>query len=252
MDIVYLCRRGEHNPELRHSLRSLRNLPHDRVWIAGFKPSWVCAGHIVAPRMHSPWEQTTANLKAAAEHPEVSERFLLFNDDFFVMRPLAEMPVLHRGPVGEPSKGMTSYTAQLHTLAAWLRQQGHTHVLSYELHVPMAMTKTGVLEVMGLGAPYQAMIRHKRSLFGNHFDVGGTLMRDCKIRDKKAPLDRMFLSTSDASFLRWPVGEHIRAAFPDPSPYEEPDDLHDERATGRPRSHVPRDRGHRAPQRLAG
>lgn len=254
MDVVYLCRRGEWNEELRYSLRSLCNLPHDRVWVAGAMPSWVRDAELIeAPRAHTPWEQTTANLLAAAEHPDVSENFLLFNDDFFVMEPLSSMPVLHRGPVtGNDVKGVSSYTAQLHYLARWLREQGHTDVLSYELHVPMEMTKTGVREIMDLGAPRQALVRHKRSLFGNHFHVGGTLMHDCKIRDKGARLDRPFLSTSDASFQRWPVGDYVRSRFPEPSPYEESDDLHDERERGRPGAAVPRDVRHRTPEPLAG
>lgn len=255
MDVVYLCRRGDWNDELRHSLRSLQNLPHDRVWFAGYKPKWVRdAEEIATPRAHTPWEQTTANLRAAAEHPDVSEDFLLFNDDFFIMRPIAAMPILHRGIVtGEDVKGVSSYTAQLHHLARWFHEQGREHVLSYELHVPMAMTKTGVREVLDLDAPRQAVVRHKRTLFGNHFAVGGTLMHDCKIREKGARLDRPFLSSSDASFQRWPVGEYVREAFPDPSPYEEPsDDLHDERSGRGPRQVVPGDRGHRAPVRLAG
>ena len=41
MDAVYYVRPGDRNDELRYSLRSLANLPHDRVWIVGHTPPWV-------------------------------------------------------------------------------------------------------------------------------------------------------------------------------------------------------------------
>lgn len=46
MDILYLCRPGE-NLELRYSLRSLRNVPHGRVWIFGDCPDWVTNVNLV-------------------------------------------------------------------------------------------------------------------------------------------------------------------------------------------------------------
>jgi hypothetical protein len=45
MDYVYVVKEtptsGTATLELRYSLRSLRNFPRGRVFIAGFKPSWV-------------------------------------------------------------------------------------------------------------------------------------------------------------------------------------------------------------------
>jgi hypothetical protein len=41
-DVVYVVRPGNRNEELRYSLRSIAaHLPHRRVWLAGFCPSWV-------------------------------------------------------------------------------------------------------------------------------------------------------------------------------------------------------------------
>ena len=41
MDIVYNCRPGKQNEELRYSIRSvMENLPHDNLWVVGGKPEW--------------------------------------------------------------------------------------------------------------------------------------------------------------------------------------------------------------------
>ena len=49
MDIVYVVRPGDENEALRYSLRSLANIPHRTVWIAGYRPKW-CYGIVYVPR----------------------------------------------------------------------------------------------------------------------------------------------------------------------------------------------------------
>ena len=69
-DIVYVVRPGERNEELRYSLRSLSNLPHGRVWIAGYMPKWVTGvEHIPSPAKPGSHVHAKANLRAACQHP---------------------------------------------------------------------------------------------------------------------------------------------------------------------------------------
>ena len=92
-DVVYLCRSGE-NEELRYSLRSLKNVPHGQVWIFGGAPSWISdrVNFVGVPQtdfnFRDAWktkfENTRRNLYTATQQPEVSEHFLLMNDDFYV------------------------------------------------------------------------------------------------------------------------------------------------------------------------
>jgi hypothetical protein len=219
---VYLCRPGERNEELRYSLRSLRNLPHDRVWIAGGWPRWVRTETLKANRLGSKYRLTTNNLRAAAEHPEVSDRFIVMNDDFFVMRPIASVPPLHRGPITPETMKRDRYTRSMDELVAYLRGFGFKHPLSYELHIPMVMSKRKVLQMFDLDCPPIALDRYKRSLYGNIYGVGGTLTRDCKVKARREEFRReaLFLSTNDVTFNSEPVGAFIRETFPDPSPYE--------------------------------
>jgi hypothetical protein len=220
-DIVYVVRPGELNEELRYSLRSLRNLPHGKVWISGYCPSWVKdVGVIKVPRQPGPHQTTKANLRAACEHPEVSEEFVYFNDDFYVMQPMERMPVMHRGSIEEAMKsGMArSYTRAMKATCDVLTEKGIAKPLCYELHAPTLVTKTGMLQALDLC--HYPMVQ-ERSLYGNLAGIGGERARNFKVYHgdygwKAWP----FLSSNDSSFNRQPVGEHIRATFPSRCPYE--------------------------------
>lgn len=101
-DVVYINRPGDENEELRYSLRSLKNLPHDRVFIVGYSPVWVrgCESIAVDPQ-RSKHASAESNLIAACSSLEVSDPFYVFNDDFYVMQEMETIPVLHEGPLSE-------------------------------------------------------------------------------------------------------------------------------------------------------
>ncbi|MGW5925234.1 hypothetical protein ACWF2L_03170 [Streptomyces anulatus] len=226
-DVVYVVRPGDHNEQLRYSLRSLSHLPHGRVWIAGHIPPWVApdVGRIPLTQTGTKYQNSTANLRAAAEHPEVAEDFLYCNDDFFVMRPTPRMPALHRGPVARveayyASRANGLYLRGLRETRDLLGELGVPAPLSYELHVPMPMRKGLLLEALDAGA--RLSVLHKRTLYGNLHQVGGTAIRDPKIltRGTGFPREAPFLSTMADTFTSGAVGRHIRAQFARPGPYE--------------------------------
>jgi hypothetical protein len=219
-DIVYVCRPGP-NEELRYSLRSLANLPHGKVWVFGAAPEWVTGAEVVrVPREPGAHATTKANLKAACLHPEVSEEFVYFNDDFYVMQPMERMPIKHRGTIADAMKsGMArSYTRAMKATRDILIERGIAEPLCYELHAPTLVTKQGMSEALSL-ATYPMV--QERTLYGNLAAIGGEPARNFKVYHgdygwKAWP----FISTNDQSFERQPVGQHIRATFATPSPYE--------------------------------
>lgn len=232
MDVVYVVKQGDHNEELRYSLRSLSNVPHGQVWIAGYKPRWVVnVGHLATINgAGSKYQNSTRNLITAASHADVSNRFLFFNDDFFVLKPVACIPVLHRGPVSQvidhyngrygrrPGPYLEGMQATSRLLAEW----GFTDPLSYELHVPIEIDKRLLLDVMreAIGRNIKAL--HKRTLYGNVAGLGGTQIEDVKAltyNDRPAD-DATFFSTSDKTFRGGMPGQTIRKLFRTPSPYE--------------------------------
>lgn len=227
-DIVYVVRPGDRNTELRHSLRSLRNVPHRRVIIAGHVPSWI-KGVVGVPTVQdrSKFENSTGNLKAALEHPDCGSSVLLMNDDFFVMRPIGEVPVMHRGTMDEVeayyvNRGSGSYLTGLRSTRKLLRELGVRRPLSYELHIPFPIDRDRMLEAIGIGVEAGVTALHKRSLYGNLAAIGGGQMRDVKVlqRGWAFPQKGTFLSTMPESFRSGVVGDHIRQRFPEPSKYE--------------------------------
>lgn len=227
-DVVYVAGPWDRNEELRYSLRSLAaHLPHGRVWVAGHRPPWLAGtvGHIQVPPAQSRFESSTANLRAACEHPEVSEEFVYFNDDFFVMEPVEGVPVMHRGPLADVIEGTRSslYRRGAQATGLLMERLGLADdgpLLSYELHVPLPVTKAGMLAAMkaGRGLP----VLHKRTLYGNLHRLGGEQLLDVKVTGPDDPgPGGPWLSTSDASFEQGAVGERIRAAFPEPCRYED-------------------------------
>lgn len=230
-DVVIPVREGAVNEWLRYSLRSLAaHLPHGRVWLVGHRPRWaVNIEHLPTPQTGTKFQNSTGAVRAACEHPDVSEQFVLSNDDMFLMHPQSGgMPVLHRGLVRDveahhAALGSGTYLRGMRETAALLADLGYPHPLSYELHVPMPVDKAGMLEALELGRHVDAL--HKRTLYGTLAEIGGQQIEDVKILHR-APTgygpDSLFLSTMPDAFTNGRVGQFIRDAFPEPSPYETP------------------------------
>lgn len=218
LDVVYVVRPGDDNEELRFSLRSLVNLPHGDVWIAGHKPPWVRnVNHVPTRQSGSKFDNSTANLSAAAA--EVSGRFVYMNDDFFITEPIPHVPMLHNGPVADQFyPRIYDYGRGAHLTAALLASHGVPDPLSYELHVPMEMDSGKLLEALRVADGVSPL--HKRTLYGNLFDVGGDEVADPKAVEARGPLPTgPFLSTNKAAWAG-DAGRHIRRMFPNPSRFE--------------------------------
>ncbi|PWI06530.1 hypothetical protein DIZ27_32845 [Streptomyces sp. NWU339] len=228
-DIVVPVRQEPTNTQLRYALRSWSaHLPHRQVWIVGYRPAWLHGvRHIPVPQSGTKYANTTAAVRAACEHPEVTDTFLLCNDDFFVMRPVERMPVLHRGLVRDVEEHYTArghngrYVRGMRETRQFLTGLGHDEPLSYELHVPLPVTKAGMLYALDAGAGLDVL--HKRTAYGVLNGIGGDRIDDVKVLTRhRFPRDSQFLSTLPDTFANGVVGRHIRAAFPKKCRYEKP------------------------------
>ncbi len=235
LDVVYLYgpKDRTRTGELRHSLRSLANLPHARVWIAGWAPAWVNR-HKVSLIPVPPVEgheadgtlkhlQTTANLLAASEALAVLgvPAFVLMNDDFFVTAPVESVPILHAGPLATSRRLQLPGVygdAHRRTLPI-LRELGHEDPMSYELHVPMVVNPHVMAPLLREYGRHGPIL--KRSLYGNVSHSGGREVVDPKVFQSEEPLAHHvpFVSTSDAAW-HGRAGLKLRARFKEPSPYE--------------------------------
>ena len=233
VDIVVPVRVGATNQQLRYALRSwAANIPHRHVWIVGHLPTWARdVRHIPTRQNGTKYQNTTAAVRAACLNQDVSETFLLCNDDFFVMKPQeAGVPVLHRGPVSRVEAYYTSraqrpgrYLRGLRATRDLLVSLGHENPLSYELHVPLPVEKTGMLTALDVCRRLDVV--HKRTAYGVLNNIGGEEIRDVKVLNRSPKFDRTspFLSTMPDSFAHGQVGQFIRHAFPRACRYESGD-----------------------------
>lgn len=231
-DVVYMLREGGPGDyeELRYSLRSLRNLPHGRVWIFGGRPPWVQGvTHVEVQQGKIKHTNTGFVMGAIGRNTErLSDEFYLFHDDYFIMEPIPEVGRMFRSTWAEWLPSQSPTRAQ--RTQRLLKEFGKPSRLCYELHVPM------IIE----GAAYRDMIDslesikdggvnllcqvQKRSLYGNWVNYGGERFVDPKIRIRdrdKISFPGPYLSTSDTAFSTYQVGVHLRSRFSDPSPYED-------------------------------
>lgn len=232
LDVVYICEASERNEELRHSLRSLANLPHGRVWLVGYKPRWVRdVGYIPVNQRSSKHINTWRNWQAMAAAPELPDRFLLFNDDFFITRPIEQIPALHRGPLAAMMeqyrrRRLPLCLGRARTTETLLRRAGREDPLySYELHTPLLIERPALAKAIEwVGQQHRGQVDQisKRTLYGNWVRAGGTEVRDVKVQQASAGLpitDLPLLSTSPQSWGGL-AGGWVRRRFHTPSPYE--------------------------------
>ena len=219
-DVVYLVRSGDSNEELRFSLRSVAaNIPHRRVFIAGFKPRWVRGVvHVPVRQNTDKWRNQERNLAAAAARDDLADEVVLFNDDFFVTEPVDRVPAMHGGPlrrVVERKRGR--HSRYLSRLQATLDLLGADALTFDQIHTPLPMRRDLLAEVMGEVDGRGLLFR---SVYGNRHLPDAVQVGDAKARGKVDVGGDPFVSTSDRVFDRGAAGRRIRRLFPDPCVYE--------------------------------
>jgi hypothetical protein len=210
MDFVYICKDGN-NEELRYSIRSVvENFPDSKIWVVGGKPSWYTGNYIEVNQNLSKYRNAIENLKALCNSEDISDRFVLMNDDFYIVKNIDSIKDYHGGPLLEKINlyqklnSNSNYTRKLAATYKKIKSLGIENPLDYELHVPMVMEKEKLKQT--LQNNYQFLWR---SIYGNVFNVGGEQMEDVKVY-VKGPLvlksynlkkdDHIYLSSADTSF----------------------------------------------------
>ena len=193
--------------------------------MAGHRPSWVAdtVGHLPVVQGPNKYRNSTANLLAACTSPDVTDRFWLFNDDFFVTHPVDRVPILHRGPVLEHLPWIAGhYRKGAAATAALLATWGHPDPLSYELHVPMLVDGPVMADLLVRATDAGLDNIHQRTLYGTIAGLGGLRVADCKVHQpthRTWDSRRPWVSTNDRSFTGH-VGDWIHSLFPAPCEHE--------------------------------
>lgn len=230
LDIVYFVKAKPQNEELKYSLRSVaKNFPHRKIWFVGeYQPGLVPDGVLrVEQNEESKWRNTSKSMLATCLSNDalVTENFVLFNDDFFIMQPLKDnfMPYFYRNTLDEQIKWLESchsrgYLNHIKETRQMLKDSWKP-IKCYAVHYPMVINKKEMLETMQ-AYPNGMMWR---ALYANYWKKGGIACGDCKIQNPftTPSVEAPFLSTTDRSFKLGEVGEYIRQQFPDKCEYEE-------------------------------
>ena len=210
MDFVYICGPGD-NEELRYSIRSVLNsFPDAKIWVVGGKPNWYIGNYIEVPQIHAKYKNAVENLKKISSSSEISDSFILMNDDFYIIKQINEIKNFHGGyllnktNLYQKINGNSNYTRKLAATYKRLKGLGINDPLDYELHVPMIMEKEKLQEILKNNDQFLW-----RSMYGNIFNVGGLEMQDVKVYTT-GPLvlksynlnidNHTYLSSSDSSF----------------------------------------------------
>jgi hypothetical protein len=228
MDIVYICRDGD-NEELRYSIRSVvKNLPHNKIWVVGGKPDWYKGNYIKVWQGRPKYINARNNLKAICAAEDISDSFILMNDDFYIINKVDFVPYMYSGTLDTKIKIRedlftgNSYLTLLKQTLSSISRRSKKPILDYELHVPMVMEKKKLSKVLMFSGLW-------RSVYGNMFDVGGNQISDVKVyskTDKFYPtsydinnLQYDYLSSNDTSF-EMIKNLILKKMFADKSSYE--------------------------------
>ena len=232
MDILYTLAPNYDGNELRYSLRSLANMPHERVFIVGGCPKWVKGIiHIPTVQEGTKYKNTTNNLKVACNDTRLSEDFILMNDDFFILQPIKDPKKelnLYMGTAQEQIDDFykrhpfgSAYIRGMEETRNLLRKLGKEEPLSYELHTPCVINKFNYLDMFKIEGVEKISCLHKRTLYGNLYRTGGKSVTDVKIfTHNKFDTDKLgnFLSCSNDGF--GVIAPYLLSKFPQKSPYE--------------------------------
>lgn len=232
-DIVYFVKNTPHNEELKYSLRSVeQNWFYKDVWFYGGCPKDLEPDCYVKAVQNAPtkWENVRNMMLEVCQNDEITEDFWLFNDDFFILRPIKEFEPRYDGTLtnkiqeirdkhhGEDSE----WSKNLGKLQKLLKKHGKPE-FCYAIHEPMLINRKKMLEVLKM-FPNEPM---QRALYGNWWEIGGEQEADPKY-DFPEPKDlpeklkkHDIVSTSDDSFRSGYIGKWLRDKFQNKSRFEE-------------------------------
>lgn len=227
-DVVYILKYDVEPYELRYSLRSIeKNLPHGDVWFVCGQPFGLIPDRTISMRQHGTlkWERARHSMIKVCSNSFIPDKFWLFNDDFFVLKPVTSETPFFGGTLHDHilrvehnyNGKRTGYTRALRHCEDVLKES-ELSTFDYALHIPMLVDKKKMLEALQT-FPDCPMFR---SIYGNYAGVGGNQHEDVKIMGlvNEFPDDWDFVSTSDESFARGKVGKQIRSMFSDMCRYE--------------------------------
>lgn len=201
-DLVYILKRSERNQDLKFSLRSVAKFCSFRnIWLVGYKPTWVKNVHYLPTNQNQDkWKNSIINYRAACECKDISDNFILMNDDFFALNPIYNWKENLNVCLGTLEDEVEKYKIN-EKRSRWqyafeyavelLDELNCKSHYDYESHVPIIINKKNFLEMLNKPEILQFNITpkvlHKRSVYKNLYP-DTELDAPRKIKDVKITL----------------------------------------------------------------
>jgi len=225
-DLVYTVKRGgsrSDDNELRYSLRSVeKHLKNFRnVYIIGYKPDFITnVIHIPAEdKMVVPDQNILNKLLTACTHPDISDSFLFFNDDHYLLQDFdaPNFPYYYCSTLKEYLKrrvndgyGRRTTNTMKHLLLNKLP------IKHFDIHYPIVYEKAKFIECFhNLPPTHQGYVL--KSLYCNVLKIPGIEIRDCKFTNPPTPKNICY-STHPKPLPK--VWDYLDSKFPDKSCFE--------------------------------
>lgn len=220
MDVVYPYKARPLDLELRYSIRSLVNVSHSKVIVAGDKPN-LRVTHVPVRRNVDRYRSSTANILAAAERAVETDQFIVMNDDIFILEPWTFRHE-NRGTVDEflaSGKPAGLYRIRVEKTRDILAAHGVSEPLWFGLHTPTVYDRRKLIDLI---KDFRGERYLLRTLYHNLFPQPSTRREDVKHKTWMGSPSGDVLSISDQcawkpAFRRW-----VERRFPHPSVYERP------------------------------
>lgn len=225
-DLIYILKADIDTDELKYSLRSVeRNFPINRVWFVGGQPKGLEPDIRLKHEQigNCKWEMIRSSMWKAVSDERLTEDFFLFNDDFFVMKPVdtdsfrnfVDGTLERRIDELHSESGMNAYTRTLFKLEQELKTL-HEPTMNFDVHLPMLINKEQVRSTL-----YKCSSPQMRSAIGNINRLPFVIHNDVKVYDlESVPVNETYLSTNDETFQKGNVGKYIRETFTMKSRFE--------------------------------
>lgn len=236
MDIMFPMGRGSKvgDLELRMSLRSIekhiKNV--DRIVIVGYKPEWLRDVYHIPAEDEHPCKETNIYRKIlkACQDETVSEDFLFFNDDHFILQDFdaEKFPFYYKGDLFFILKHLPPYNKY----SVCVHRTGHTlknlglDTKNFDTHTPIIYNKEKFLQIMPQYDWSERFSYVVKSLYANSLGILGVKEPDCKIADsptleqfKERIVERKVFSIDNAA-IGEPLHQLFKELYPNPSRWE--------------------------------
>lgn len=223
-DFVYILKDTPTNEELKYSIRSVEANAGgmiNRIVFVGGNPKGF-KGYVYIKNeqiFNTKHKNAIMNIYAACKNKNITDNFVLMNDDFYIMKPIQDITKYYDGSMEARIKSLPdgSYKKQMQIYFDAIKHDEPVP-LNYAVHTPMLINKRLAASMIEQCEPESNF----RNLYGNltkHITAGISL-KDNKLRDQDKTWNKnaIFASSDDDTFKR--MLPTLRSKFKNKSKWE--------------------------------